>query len=302
MRPRVLAAAVVLLAPLVAPTIAAGGSAPPPAVASAAASPSALSPPIELTLTKPVMVTVKGSSGPPIWLQPLLTGILSAVTGIGAALLGVWAGQRTARATIHQKANEAELASIQARLAGFYGPFLQVAEENLFFYEELRARQPKPETFSLLLALIQPSWLDKLSQNDKAILDQIIANGETLRTLIRENSGAVDSVLSPFLARAATHFTVLGLARQGALTNDAERFAAYVYPKELDEAIAAEVERLDARAKVLRTQPDINHEPLEPLKLSVSLAPQPRAPRTPRTDSASAARPKKEATKQDKPV
>jgi len=129
--------------------------------------------------------------------------------------------------------------------------------------QELRRRQPKG--FRTLLSLLDPAWLKAQSKSDQTIVDTIVENGLVLQGLIREQSGAVDPALLPFLAKAGTHFTMLRLAREGALDNDRERFAPYVYPRELDEILRLETTRLRSRLEQLSDRPTARHPPLGPL-------------------------------------
>jgi hypothetical protein len=79
------------------------------------------------------------------------------------------------------------------------------------------------------------------AQSVHSIIGDIVGNGTDLRTLIRDKAGAVDPAVLPYLARAGTHFTMLKLAKEGALANDPKRFELYVYPAQLDEVLSMDV-------------------------------------------------------------
>lgn len=217
---------------------------------------------------------------------------MPALLALAGALLGVIASQWTTRRTIeagrrnvedavNQKANEMELVDLRARLEGFYGPYQQLSEENRLLAEEFRSRQSDSE-IRTLLKLLDPHWFPRLSKADQTIVEEIIRNGLVLRDLIRAKSGLADPAALPYLARAGTHFTLLNLAKAGALGNDPDRFAVYVYPHQLDEVLRAETERLKGRINLLRSAPAQAHRPLEPLVLPEALAlpPWPESPRS----------------------
>jgi hypothetical protein len=180
--------------------------------------------------------------------------------------------QRNSDAAINQKANEAELKEIQEKLDTFCGPYLQRSEENRLLALELRDRQPDRATFRTLLKLLDPAWFVSLSKADQTIIDEIVGNGTDLRTLIRDKAGAVDPAVLPYLARAATHFTILKLAKEGALENDPKRFERYVYPAQLDEVLNLDMARLKRRSQTLQSRPSERHGLLEALVIPPALA------------------------------
>jgi len=161
---------------------------------------------------------------------------------------------------------------IRTKLDGFYGPFVQRLEEGRLLANELRDRQPDKSTFRMLIKLLDPGWLKGTSPADRTIATEIVENGQILIALIRDKAGAVDPAISPYLARAATHFTVLKLAKDGALENDPQRFDRYVFPKELDEVLQLEVARLTNRANALQSKPTAAHGPMASLAIPMNLA------------------------------
>lgn len=197
-------------------------------------------------------------SSPPAVLSPILSGIVS----LAVTWLALFFGFRNTRSTIRQKANEAELAAIEAKLGAFYGPYLQRSQENQLLAAEFHSRQP--EGFRTLLSLLDPAWKRGLSPADRTIVAEIVANGSDLRSMIREHSGAVDRLVRPYLAFASVHFTMLMLADKGALDNDLDRFAPFVYPRSFDMVLQADMDRLSDRADLLRRQPHGEHPLLAP--------------------------------------
>jgi hypothetical protein len=169
-----------------------------------------------------------------------------------------------AQAATNQKTNELEIGRIERWLSEFYGPFMQLSEENRRIAEVLRARQSDPE-FRTLRALLDPQWRKSASKTDLNLINRIVANGIALRTLIRDKGGPVSPALSDYLATAAAHFTILELADAGAITQSTGDFDQYVYPRQLDPVLKLERNRLEARRDVLLNGLSERHPAAPPL-------------------------------------
>ena len=89
--------------------------------------------------------------------------------------------------------------------------------------------------------------------------------------MILEHGGAVSPAIRPHLAAASMHFRMLALAYSSSLDSDPERYAAYVYPRKLDAALALERARLEARRELLRSRPDTAHAAIQDLFLPAEL-------------------------------
>lgn len=204
----------------------------------------------------------------PFWREILMGPLGSGLASALAAIFGVWFALRNTASTLRQKSNEVEIKELQARLNEFYGPFNQISRENELLSLEFRSRHKSIDNkFRTLMALLNPSWRANLDGSDKAIVDKMVNNGVALRSLIREKSGLVDLQIIPILAKASAHFCLLEMARDGQLDEKADRFDANVYPRELDEAIDKEINRLNTRIGQLLAKPGKMHKPLAPLKL-----------------------------------
>jgi hypothetical protein len=195
------------------------------------------------------------------WLNPLI----SAAAGVVGALIGGYFATRNARATIIQKTNEVEIAAIDRRISDFIAPYEQLSLENLKLSRELK--RSRGDTFRTLTALLDPDWKTGLSAGDKALVDAIVNNGASLRQMILTSGGAVSTVIRPHLAAASMHFRMLSLADAGSLENDAKRYEDYVYPRQLDGALALERARLETRKELLRNKPDMRHGPIDELEI-----------------------------------
>jgi hypothetical protein len=183
----------------------------------------------------------------------------------------IMAAQRNNEAGLWQKANETELKDIQAKLDGFYGPFLQLSGMNSLLAREFRDRQPDKDTFRLLRSVFDKQWLASLSDGDKTIVREICNNASLLETFLKEKSAMVDAKVLPYLSRVSAHFRILHLAYKGELGTDPTNFLRYVYPQQLDKVLELEVERLKRRSASLRAHPADSPGPLEPLNIPTEL-------------------------------
>jgi len=181
----------------------------------------------------------------------VFSSLLAAGVGAGGALLVGWWSQRGIRDSLAQNANAAELKELQAKLDSFYGPYRQLSEVNKLLADEFKSRQPD-KAFRTLTLLLKEEWQKLITKPDRAIVSEIVANDIALNKLIMEHSGLVDSKLVPYLARAGAHFRLMELAYKGMLEDVPERFQRYVYPRQLDEALNLEIDRLTNRCEQLR--------------------------------------------------
>jgi hypothetical protein len=207
------------------------------------------------------------------WVAPSLGGLFGLLGAVAAVWMGVRntkstidAGERntsnaleTARttneATLWQKANETELKEIQDKLDGFYGPFLQMSSSNKLLAHEFRNRQPDSGRFRLIEKIFDKKWKDGLQPGDRAIVKEICQNAADLEKFILEKAAMVDEQLLPYLSRASAHFRILRLAHAGDLGEDPTNFLIYLYPYQLDNVLALQIDRLRARCEKLRAAP-----------------------------------------------
>jgi hypothetical protein len=210
---------------------------------------------------------VQHPSGPPGWLTPLISGI----SGVLGAVVGGYFATRNAKGAVVQKTNELEIESIDRRLGEFVAPFEQLSMENLVLARELKRRHGG-DGFRTLPALLERGWKERLTTGDRALVDAVVSNGRRLRKMILAHGGAVSPAIRLHLAAASTHFRMLDLAYEGSLDPDPERYASYVYPRELDGALALERRRLETRKEELRSSPDKTHVAIPELVLPPEFA------------------------------
>lgn len=163
-------------------------------------------------------------------------------------------------------ANLKEVEKLEELVRTFHVPYLVRSEANHNMAQDLRDRLNDP-TYRMLVKLFDPNWLTSLSPGNRTLVDEVCATGLALRDFIEKNAGGVDAALAEHLARASTHFRMLWLAHEGKLGTDPKPFERYVYPRQLDPAIRADLKRLLDRCAKLRAEPSKDHGLLDPLIL-----------------------------------
>lgn len=216
-----------------------------------------------------------------------ITSLASAFVASAALLVSMWNTQRTissaeaAGQTQRQRdTNKAELTRLEVEIATFHMPYLVLSRANNNMAQDLRDRLNDPQ-YRMLVSLFVPGWLSSLPRGDQTLVREICATGLRLRTFIEERAGDVDPALADHLARATAHFRILWLAYRKRLGTDAAPFGRYVYPTQLDRALRADLERLQARIDLLRSEPDTAHPAIAKLLLPADavLDPWPDPPR-----------------------
>ncbi|GAB1715047.1 MAG: hypothetical protein NTAFB05_00890 [Nitrobacter sp.] len=197
--------------------------------------------------------------------------IATVVSPVGSALVGIVAliasaimnsktlrvSQLNNEATIWQKANELEIKEIQEKLDRFYGPFTRMSETNALLSRDLRSRQTDSSTFLLVEKLFDREWLRALPQDQKTLVDELVANAAELRKFIVKNAKMVDLKLQPYLSRVCAHYRILELAHCEKLGTDPKPYVSkYVFPIQTVKVLALEVTRLENRKALLRSRPN----------------------------------------------
>lgn len=190
-----------------------------------------------------------------------LLGGLGGLFGSAVAAIAIVSNGRTSRGTTIQKANEAELESLQSKLDNFYGPYLQLSSTNRLIATDLKQHRAGGADMRVLLMLLDPKWKDGFSPGEVALIEEILAIDAKLLELIQEKSGLVSATVQPYLSRAAGHFRIMKLASEGKLDNDTDRYAHYVYPRQLAEVIDLEIARIHGRIDLIGSQPMTLHPP-----------------------------------------
>jgi hypothetical protein len=162
-------------------------------------------------------------------------------------LLGIFVGYRSNTKLLKTRQIEEERKEIYSKLNDFYGPIQQLLKKNSMLYELFK--KSKKDGFKTLPYLLEGY---ELSENDKSLLAQIVDVNKRIETIILEKSGLVDdSGLRELLGKAATHFSVIRLAYEGQLKSEPDRFANYIYPRDLEEKLNVQVDILKKRLEKL---------------------------------------------------
>jgi flagellar basal body-associated protein FliL len=200
-----------------------------------------------------VNVNVPGDSVEKILWPSLLTLV---GTLVAVAIGGVFTWVVATRG-IWQKANEAEVDRRSADLEQFYGPFVRLLDVTYIMSMDLRKRIGDPE-YRMLLKLTDANWLPSLSSGDRAIVDEVVANGQLLEALILEKSGGrVDDDVAQYLSVAVAHFRMMKHARAGVfIPADVDMLKRYVFPSRLSEVMPMQRAHVEARIAALRAAPD----------------------------------------------
>lgn len=201
-----------------------------------------------------------------------LVGALSSFLAFFVGMRAIGSNLRSTESNNNQKTNEAELKAIEEKLDQFFGPYLQLSNTNKLIANELKARHPEAPEMRILLLLIDPDWRGKFSPGDATAIDEIIEIDKSLLALIHDKAGLVDARVQPYLYRAAAHFRMMIRAHESKLDNQPATYRSYVYPRQLDDVIQLEVDRLKARIALLREKPTERHRPMAPLVIPAELA------------------------------
>jgi hypothetical protein len=150
--------------------------------------------------------------------------------------------------TLGMRLREQERAELTRRLATFLGPLKQQLDLAFVLYGRLCQGDPGRRTrdgFRTLVALLTD---ESFSENDRAILDELVATTSKIRELIMTAEGHVeDQALLRALSVAAAHFRLLELAAAGKIKGEVARFESSTYPRELDGLVEAEIARVRSR-------------------------------------------------------
>jgi hypothetical protein len=185
------------------------------------------------------------------WTTKDIAGLLSGLAAIGALFLSYRAVSISRSTTLTQLRHNVKTErakALQAKLDTFYGPLVQLRNTSNLLYDAFRARQPDPENFRTLTAILSGASFEG---NDKVLLDEIIKIGEETENLILKSSGLVDEDIQPLLGKATTHYRILRLAHKGMLKGEPEKYREHVYPRDLDSTIDKKIRQIRNEIAVL---------------------------------------------------
>lgn len=216
------------------------------------------------------------------------------ILGFLGVIAGIAFGAENVAFQIRAGRWASEIEQIDKQLDELYGPLQRLLETNRLLHVILKSEQPDAEDFRTLDKLLgdhpfsenDKSLIAEIIEIDKQLLKLIDSDGgfvegtitisaatdTTLAKLgvelgdiiadtppkpgVLNSKGPVRVDMSKILAKACRHFRIICLAHDKKLNDEVDRFHGFVYPRALNLAVNAEVERLKARQAYLREQID----------------------------------------------
>ncbi len=171
---------------------------------------------------------------------------------IPIALVSIVATYLYQRRTIREKQREDRRKDIYRKLNEFYGPCAILLRESRMWHDLFK----KNESFRTLTRLLNA---EQYLGNDAVLLEEVMRTTARISELIVDKAGLVEereseTDLVNLLSKARAHYRLLQLAYEKKLSMEADRFAEYVYPQDLDEAIISEKRRLEAERSQLEAE------------------------------------------------
>ena len=183
----------------------------------------------------------KEAGGKTSLISPTASLIL-ALAALAAACINLWYYRRQLR----QQKIQQKIQHTQNLLDKFYGPFRTLKKTNTNLEQLLKLQQtekgPTRGEWRTLDRLLNDY---KFSHNEKVLIETIIQINSELDHLIETNCGLItNEELQEKVHVFRAHHRVIKAAYEGQLRGEFWRFKDYVYPRELDNLIDQEAERL----------------------------------------------------------
>ena len=217
---------------------------------------------VQLPAADTVVVQLKESGGPEgrDWTPVVIALVSVAASVLATSITARQKNRELAQAlslkereldrTLGMRLRELERAELTRQLTTFLGPLKQQLDLAFVLYGRLCQGDPERRTrdgFRTLVALLSA---EEFSDNDRAIVAELVATTSHIRELIMSAEGYVeDQALLRALSMAAAHFRLLELAAAGKIKGEVTRFKSSTYPRELDGLVDAEIGRVRAKLK-----------------------------------------------------
>ena len=177
---------------------------------------------------------------------PTLTGLMGSMVAVIALVVGYL----TNRALYTLQRSKEERDEIYKKLNSFYGPFLQLRSESLLLYKKFAVAHKEADPHFRTLTYLLAGGI--FSGNDAVLLRQILTINNQLQLLLLAQGGLIDrSDVREELGSLGMHIRVLSLACDGELSGAAVLFEDSTFPRNLDEILSVEVNRLKGRLNEL---------------------------------------------------
>lgn len=187
-----------------------------------------------------------------------VTSLISALVALLAVAISAWSNWQNAKQNeemlrhnyllLAEKQREEERQEISKKLNEFYGPCQTLLRESKMLHDAFK----NGRDFRTLTQLLKGK---EYTGNDCVLLDQVMSVTDRISELIIEKSGLVEDdeeELQELLSQARAHYSLLRLASEGAISGQTYRFKAFVYPRDLDQAIVRKKRSLEQRLEELR--------------------------------------------------
>jgi hypothetical protein len=169
--------------------------------------------------------------------------IASTVISLGAILVGIYNN----RLNLKAKNKEDRKAEIYKILNDLYGPFGQLRAKSSLLYEKFKTgkKANTGDQFSTLMYLLEHG-LEGFSENDKALLAEIIKIGGDCEKLIVEKAGLIDdeALRKDWFPKVERHYLIIRLAYQGVLKGQSDLYQDTTFQYEIDGLIEQRIKAL----------------------------------------------------------
>lgn len=176
------------------------------------------------------------------------------VANIGVIVVGIVAvviAYRQFTKGLEAEKRKEKRQEIQRKLDEFYGPFLQLRLKSNLLYERFSKKYRENDPQFSTLAYLLDGYI--FTGNEETLLKEIISIGKECEKLIHSKAGLIDDskLRVEVIPRATTHYLILKLAFEGALTGDTEEFRNLTFPRELDGLLEKRKKELEVDLQVL---------------------------------------------------
>lgn len=170
---------------------------------------------------------------------------------IFSTLVGAFISLVITRCTTNwaEKQNERKqkIEKYEKKLKEFYNPLYFLIVKNTKLYEIFKVDEKYKNKRTLLILL---DHKDVLSDADKSILEEIIANNHEILQLINQNAGYIEDDMMDDFVELARHYVLLEKAFQNKLPNLPE-YREHTYPRSINKKIEDKVKAL--RSEIVDT-------------------------------------------------
>ena len=173
-----------------------------------------------------------------------LPAAIAALASIVVAIVSMCQTRNIYKNDQKRRDNEKNVEEAKQKLKTFYYPYLLIAKENTSLYKVFSQEHiAEDENYRTLTSLLSGKVF---SENDSALLEQIIENDCRLRDLINKHADVVDDdSIRNKLVESATHYAIIELAFKKKISGEVERFKPYVHPNDVYDLVEEKAKKLE---------------------------------------------------------